>query len=262
LAGEHGVSKSLKFTIFLAQLFAIGTVELWAGASDLTISNRWSSSILEYQTIPLHVVDTNTGPLRIHAADMDGDQDLDIVGASSPEGVLVWENLGTASGWAQHTIDPTFTGTRWVIAADFDGDQDLDIVGTADGLENIVWWENTGITNQWQKRVVSTNFPDAFEVCAGDMDGNGDVDILATSRESNAIRWWQNTNQGSNWIVHSIVENLDEARSGQLVDLDGDLDLDVIGISYAGRRPEGRAIGVPTSSQIFSRAAHMQRLMT
>ena len=65
----------------------------------------------------------------VFAADLDGDGDLDILGADdSGDQVIWWEN---GNSWAAHTIATGFNGANSVYAADLDNDGDLDVVGAA-----------------------------------------------------------------------------------------------------------------------------------
>ncbi|MGB2896562.1 MAG: VCBS repeat-containing protein, partial [Anaerolineales bacterium] len=94
-----------------------------------------------------HTVDgAFNGAISVYAADVDGDGDLDILGAAYYAGdVAWWENtVGDGSAWTEHTVDPAFNGARSVFAADVNGDDDLDVLGAAADADEIAWWENRG----------------------------------------------------------------------------------------------------------------------
>ena len=66
-------------------------------------------------------------------ADLDGDGDIDVLGAASVASHITWwENLtGAGTSWTKHTIDGAFVAAISVHAADVDGDGDLDVLGAA-----------------------------------------------------------------------------------------------------------------------------------
>jgi hypothetical protein len=98
-----------------------------------------------------HTIETNSFQLAhsVYAADVDGDGDMDVLGAAnSVDDIAWWENDGTpATGnWSENTIDGSFDGAYSVYAADIDGDGDMDVLGAAQGTPydydgKITWWE-------------------------------------------------------------------------------------------------------------------------
>jgi len=76
---------------------------------------------------------------------MDGDGDIDVVGAArSGNSINWWENDGTGGSWSTQTIITAFTGDISVATADLDSDGDLDVAGAALTANEITWWENEG----------------------------------------------------------------------------------------------------------------------
>ena len=92
------------------------------------------------------MVDYFTGANSVYATDVDGDGDLDVLGAADiVDDITWWENAnGAGTSWTEHTVDGSFDGARSVYAADLDDDGDMDILGTAYNADDITWWENTG----------------------------------------------------------------------------------------------------------------------
>jgi len=75
---------------------------------------------------------------------VDGDGDLDVLGAAvDADDITWWENTaGDGTAWTEHIVDGTFDGAYSVYAADVDGDGDLDVLGAAQGDDDIAWWES------------------------------------------------------------------------------------------------------------------------
>ncbi|HSH05780.1 MAG TPA: VCBS repeat-containing protein, partial [Anaerolineae bacterium] len=184
-----------------------------------------------------HTVDAAfDGASSVAAADVDGDGDLDILGAAeNADAISWWENTaGDGTAWTEHTVDPAFAGASSVAAADVDGDGDLDILGAALVADDISWWENTaGDGTAWTEHTVDTAFNGARSVAAADVDGDGDLDILGAARIAYAISWWENTaGDGTAWTEHTVDPAFDGAISVAAADVDGDGDLDILGAAY------------------------------
>jgi hypothetical protein len=172
----------------------------------------------------------------VHAADIDGDGDLDVLGAANGNNVAYdiswWENDGNES-FTKRTIDSTFAKARCVYAQDVDLDGDIDVVGAAYGDNDINWWENVGDTDDdgtidWSEHAIDTSFGDASSVYAIDVDNDGDVDILGAARSDDDITWWENSGTGG-FTEHTIDGTFDHAISVYAIDVDNDGDIDVLG---------------------------------
>ena len=186
-----------------------------------------------------HPVDEDiNGSFSVFAADVDGDGDLDVLGAAGfpDDDVTWWENFdGNGTIWIEHTIDGSFEGARSVYAADVDGDGNLDVLGAASEADEIAWWKNTaGDGSVWTEHVVDDAFNGAKSVYAADVDGDGDVDVLGAAGEGccadDDITWWENTTgNGTVWAEHIVDGDFRGAVSVYSGDVDGDGDLDVLG---------------------------------
>ncbi len=129
-----------------------------------------------------YIVDNNFERVRLVAtADVDGDGDMDIIGAAgTADDIAWWENMdGFGTSWSQHTIDSNFEGAYSVYAADVDGDGDMDILGAGYWADDITWWENLdGAGTSWTEHTINGEFDGARSVYAADVDGDGDIDVL------------------------------------------------------------------------------------
>ncbi|MCK5034580.1 MAG: VCBS repeat-containing protein, partial [Candidatus Sabulitectum sp.] len=181
-----------------------------------------------------HTVDANfDGAISVYAADVDGDGDMDVLGAAPiADDIAWWENIGgSGTVWVEHTVDGDFDYARSVYAADVDGDGDMDVLGAASIANDITWWENTsGSGTSWVEHTVDGNFDSASSVYAADVDGDGDMDVLATASNADDITWWENIGgSGTVWVEHTVDGNFNGATSVYAADVDGDGDTDVLG---------------------------------
>ena len=78
----------------------------------------------------------------VAAVDVDGDGDLDILGAGYAGDVAWWQNTARdGSTWSKHLVAESFDGAVSVVAADVDGDGDPDILGAASVAGDLTWWK-------------------------------------------------------------------------------------------------------------------------
>ena len=87
-----------------------------------------------------HTIDpTATNVHSVLATDVDGDGDMDIVGASFVGGVWWIENVGDSGrDWAQHPIDEN-PATLSVAGIDVDGNGDIDYLTGSLSNERVAW---------------------------------------------------------------------------------------------------------------------------
>jgi len=139
-----------------------------------------------------NVIDSTFAKARaVYAIDVDGDGDIDVLGASYGDNdINWWENDGSES-FTQHAIDTSFVNANSVYAIDIDNDGDVDVLGMARGDDEVTWWENDG-SESFTEHTIDNNFDHAFFVHAIDMDNDGDIDILGSARRDDAVHWWEN----------------------------------------------------------------------
>jgi hypothetical protein len=171
----------------------------------------------------------------VHAADLDGDGDPDVLAASMLDDTVRWyENRGGAgSAFLTHTIRATADGAQSVFAADLDGDGDQDVLSASTNDDVVAWYENSGSsTPGFTYRLISASGDGAISVFAADLDRDGDADVLAASRFDDRVVWFEN--QGGEPLAfasHDITDQADDVRQVVAVDLDGDGDPDILSAS-------------------------------
>ena len=167
-----------------------------------------------------------TGFVEVHAADMDGDDDLDVVAASRASGKVLWYRNGDGSGggdgssWTPGTVADPFGKPGIAPPIDVDGDGDRDVVAVDTNGGKVSWFDN----NEWAEHVIDTGVTGGG-LGAGDLDGDGDTDVVGYR---SGIVWWAGSSNGTSWTRHDIDTGLSTAYSMKVTDMDGDGDLDVL----------------------------------
>ncbi|MHC4229750.1 MAG: FG-GAP-like repeat-containing protein, partial [Planctomycetota bacterium] len=220
---------------------------------------------VESTSLTKHTIATDFTGGIVYPADVDGDGDLDVVGATegarrrssvfrsgrmmftgsvltglnredseSTGGVYWWQNIdGKGTDWMKLTVDANVMGVKNAYPADVDRDGDVDLVGSSNG-HDIVWWENSsGDGSAWGKRVIDNSVSGTQLVHAADVDSDGDMDVVGATWLDGGINWWENAvGNGTSWQKHTIdsAMNADYSRTHcmRVSDMDGDGRLDVV----------------------------------
>jgi hypothetical protein len=191
----------------------------------------------------------------VSSADLDGDGDNDVIMGDPYNGLLYYENTGTATSptFAAPVISPfglPGLGSFNAQFADMDNDGDLDVfVATANFVTyNITYnyHENTGTpTAPAFGAAVTSPFglnTGSYDVLMtiGDIDNDGDLDLFIGQVYYNNIVYYQNTGTATAPAFGAGQTNPFGLSGGyyqsapQLVDLDGDGDLDMLVAEYYG----------------------------
>ena len=173
----------------------------------LSVSNslfEGSSTVRWYQNDGMqnfspHLINDDAGlPLSVATADIDGDDNIDVLSGST-ENSLLWyknieseENDGTRA-FTEDVIfkrDPSLGNVTSVVAVDLDGDNDLDILMSNSG-DFVLWYENREMDGsvEFIEHTVSTNIKHASSVAIADIDDDGDLDVVSAGYGDAIIRW-------------------------------------------------------------------------
>jgi len=88
------------------------------------------------------------GAWSVHATDLDGDGDADVLSASSVDDKIAWyENLGGGTFGAQQVITTAGDRPLSVYATDLDGDGDADVLSASFLDDKIAWYENRTVSS-------------------------------------------------------------------------------------------------------------------
>jgi hypothetical protein len=204
----------------------------------------------------------------VHADDVDGDGDLDVITASSrnayskiEDTVIAWhENTDGNGGFRQkQVIAAGWIGTMSI--GDVDGDRDPELLFAyhANGLMGrrigkVGWYEITNLRTPQDSPRVFDRFGAQF-VHTADVDGDGDLDVLTgtADRPSDlvpaeyvlSITLYVNVRGQGGYISNGVIDSGTEIGMGLFAaDVDGDGDLDLLSSSagasyYIGDRSIG-----------------------
>jgi hypothetical protein len=178
------------------------------------------------------VTTTAPGIIFVDAADIDGDNDMDILGASwQGNKIAIWKNLGGIPIlWEQVVVDNNIVQAHEVHAAYVDADSLLDLIAASGGSHQIIWYRNNGETPIiWEKNVVDNQFTGARSVACFDMNGDGYNDLIGAALTANQVSIWYN--DGANPIEWNkqIIDNIcGGAHWVHFADLDKDDDQDIL----------------------------------
>jgi hypothetical protein len=183
---------------------------------------------------PQRVISTAAlGAWSVFAADLDGDDDTDVLSASYDGIDVTWyENLDGAGNFGPPIlISDDATGAQSVYAIDLDGDGDVDVLSASSkyGEDKLAWYENTdGAGSFGAQQLISDNLSSTTpSIIAADLDLDGDADVVVSD---NRIEWYENTDGAGSfgprrWVAYY---NTSDVTSIFVADVDGDGDNDVL----------------------------------
>jgi len=234
---EHTVDGNFSgaFSVYSEDVDGDGDMDVLGAAFLANAIAWWENDDGSGTSWTKHTVDGDFRNARsVYSDDVDGDGDLDVLGASHfDDDITWWENDdGSGTSWTEHTINGEFNGASSVYSEDVDEDGDLDILGAAAGDFDITWWSNDdGSGTSWTEYIVDGDFG-GYSVYSEDVDGDGDMDILGAAFLADDITWWENLDgSGTSWAEHLVDGQFYSAVSVYSADVDGDGDMDVLGAS-------------------------------
>ncbi len=166
---------------------------------------------------------TGTEPNWIASADLDGDNDVDLVTANlSTTTISVLMNNGNATFASAITLT-VGSRPRCVVAADIDGDNDFDLVTANQNTDNISVLRNNGNgTFATQVQYAAGSSP--MSVILADVDNDNDLDVAVGGSGLISIF----LNSGTGIFVpaasYGVAGSIEGVAAGDL-DADGDRDL-------------------------------------
>ena len=161
-----------------------------------------------------HVIDNSTnanGASQIQAADLDGDGDLDVLGASNLGDVFLWFENDGSQNFTSHIIDNSMfaNGPRGLAVVDLEQDGDIDVLTATISGDVFAWYENDGAGN-FTPALISNdqNYTSgAFAITAADIDNDLVDDIIVAANVADAFSWFKTEGV--------VILGADESNVGQ-----------------------------------------------
>jgi hypothetical protein len=176
--------------------------------------------------------DSADGAISVFAADIDGDDDTDVVGASWEINQISWFDNMDGSGifGEENVVSTSATGVSCVYCADIDNDNDQDIVAALPEADRVVWYENTDGEGYFSgENIITTSVDNVLRISVADLDNDGDMDVISASSNDDKIAWYENLDgQGSFGPQHIISNVATGAFYIYAADIDNDHDTDIV----------------------------------
>ena len=224
-----------------------------SGATFENLENRCMLTAIGFATHEVDLSSNANHPSVVIAADIDGDDDQDVVVASTGDRRLAWyENTdGQGSFGKQHVVTAAVSYYPHSVAvADLDGDGDLDLVltshrGSRSPARIVSWHENLdGKGNFGGRQLLDSSSSElepgiqTVEIADVDRDGHLDILVVTTGRIFNDVNhsfevsWLKNVGGHASFAERrALYTGEGELLSYDLSDLDGDDDLDLLLVS-------------------------------
>lgn len=217
------------------------------GDMDVVSAISGSDQIAWYENVdgqanfgPLQVIINTVQDVRfVGTADIDGDNDLDIITTCPGDDMVLWvrneDGLGDFGG--PQIVAADAVGANVCAAADLDGDGDVDMISANRNEDSVAWYRNTnGMGNFGSEIIISDSVLLARFILAEDVDGDGDIDVIAASSGLSKIFWYDNDGAG-NFGVGQMLPGLASGTVSIFAeDLDGDNDIDILVAATTGDR--------------------------
>jgi len=168
----------------------------------------------------------------VHAGDVDGDGDGDVIFGSEQENVIGWyENQNRGGSWVEHVLATDADHAKFVTSSDIDRDGDLDILAASSDNYTVEYFENDGnAAPSFTRRLITNMAVGARSVHAADFDSDGDIDIATASRSDNQVVLYVNTSIHRSAVLEGerIVTTYSQTRSVAAADIDDDGRPDIV----------------------------------
>lgn len=166
---------------------------------------------------------------KLKLADIDNDNDLDIICGSWSNKISYYRNNGNGTFAAQVIFSlPPMTGyITDLVVADVDNDNDVDVIYSS-LTDEIVWYENNGQGNFLIKHVITAMATNTRSIYAADLNGDNYIDLAFCDRSDNTVGYFKNLGLGvfSAPIIIPVPNLLRPSiTAAQDIDNDGDQDL-------------------------------------
>ncbi len=175
----------------------------------------------------------------IFAADIDGDNDLDLISANGSlnnfDSITWYENIDGLGNFGNQQLIAITNGANSVYAGDIDNDGDIDVVSASSNfIEEVVWYENVNGEGLFEEKQIIANNAHFTDIELSDIDNDGDLDLITTSgwnQEPTVVAWYKNDDGLGNFgskrtiVIQSWAYGFNNVFT---TDIDNDGDQDIV----------------------------------
>lgn len=183
------------------------------------------------------------GARDVHAVDLDGDGDTDILSASYLDDRITWYENDGNQNFTTHDIASTALGNpadgaQAVVAIDLDGDNDMDVISISYLDDRVTWYINDGNQSFTTQDIAtaSGDLDGPLSLVASDLDDDGDMDIIVGYDFNEQVIWYENN--GSQSFIRNVIANsvtdVNATESIFITDLDQDGNKDILAAGNRG----------------------------
>lgn len=197
-------------------------------------------------------LDQHSGSKRyIHSEcfDIDGDGDLDYVGARYNPGQIIWLEQpakGSTQRWQKRLIDDTVHGIHGLIKGDVDGDGRFDLLATSAQPkppypESLAWFrvpQNPRSSDRWTPHIFANQDAPGLThyIGVGDVNGDGRLDAATGAKggpqstsQGAWFAWWEaSALPETAWTKHLISDSEPGATNIHPADVNADGTMDFV----------------------------------
>jgi len=168
--------------------------------------------------------------LRLQYADIDNDNDIDIISAENDSVLKLYKNNG--DGTFAPSITFSEAGFYYPLSlqvGDVDNDGDIDVLASYNNNE-IVWYENLdGQGDLTSKNVITPQMGYPSSIYLADINGDSFRDLVFSNKFSDEIGYFLNTDGLGNFGPKQVISSGVESPSAiYVLDVDEDGDQDII----------------------------------
>jgi hypothetical protein len=160
-----------------------------------------------------HIIDdTLSTAIGIYYSDIDGDGDMDILGASVGDDMVVWyENTDGAGTFGPRNVITDSCLSPWLIRTmDADQDGDMDVIVADYSANTVSWYENTnGLGTFGPQQIIDIKMNGVQGMAVGDVNNDGTADLFASSYWGDNLKWYENFGRLGNNIHGTVTLDLD-----------------------------------------------------